>query len=1233
MINLDILLIVILATSYCAQHKLCKHAAEYPKDMKFVFSLFLNNVFENLKKSLKTAKSDVCQNWSKRFAEGRDIQAARTALARVLLNRLRTGRGWFAATLLIIVSRLFSIAAVRIPQFSWPLIAVAAASVLLSVPFWASSMSGHFCLRSAPSGMPYSGQAFQEHIATELCAGNRVLAVEYTFINSVFTLQQLLKQDSHQFSDVAIWVYFKLLTGKNGALLKVPSARVRQLQKLIFSKNFLKTLGKVSRIDAAKAREAKAHVLACVERIYLITLKRHVFCRIPKFLFSQHAFYEDLFSTLHGAFEAEAPEAPDAPDAPRANLWCGTFHEVMREFFTNLWTIGPTNPFVYPAILASPDVVNSFLRAPASNVPTYLNVPEEEFIDILNPCRKSLKSKSEQFLPSIPSKEFTGFESSFLDSDPSTQDTRSNSENFSSSMGIDPESVQYLENSVFQNINKSSKKKANYTQQTSFEAETPSRVLSPDLFSVSSMSTVEEKIPKTAHTSPHLARSKSAIKINQLGVPKVLISVLKRLRVHPCIPERDSNEIYEVLQKLVAKGDEAAPQKHAENDPLRSEGPPLPEDMIDDSQGLETVDEVMTQDEFSISVSERPKSTLSTQPDLPNTPISGEESSSTGSGEMSARDHSQSDTLLLKRPLLANPSSSSVNHKSASDIILPSESKEKSEIPQIGSLYLEGASPTLIRAVNELGQTVISPLVERSGPLSGPAEYQNPCSTQPNSPQDGSFSKCPGGVGFALLSEKGLLVEKIPELARLNSIEFSAIQVNKQSGGAPLQAVGMYAFEYLGFFETFGFSRFCLARFLSVVESRYLPNPYHNSQHASDVLQFCVLFISRMWDINRDLVSPLEALAVVLATILHDVEHPGFDNNFIVQRQLPLADVYADVSVLENHHASAGWRILEETGLFVKPPRGMVFFEPVDSFAYGFQDSSQARTSGDTLATPEELPSPRHALEATPASSMSRSSSRFSYSALKLSKAFEKWAPPRFIELIYNHMMSGGLDSEEPPLAPLTGDCAFILTLPQLQVLRRVYLSCILATDMSMHFQFIEWIKKFNQTKVGPILEDPARLPPFFLETIIKLADISNPLRAKTVSHVFSLSIMEEFFKMGDIVRLEGGTPAAFHNRNTFQLDIPGCQTAFLNYLIIPFVTSFAQMFGFHEKRFQRAHSQSRRSSSTSMSDTGHPPMQPIDMLLYEMMLNMHKLLKFWKQQHRDIIEAEEAPQLDSTTQ
>lgn len=56
--------------------------------------------------------------------------------------------------------------------------------------------------------------------------------------------------------------------------------------------------------------------------------------------------------------------------------------------------------------------------------------------------------------------------------------------------------------------------------------------------------------------------------------------------------------------------------------------------------------------------------------------------------------------------------------------------------------------------------------------------------------------------------------------------------------------------------------------------------------------------------------SSLEMMALFTAAAMHDYDHPGRTNAFLVAIEDEKAILYNDRSVLENHHAAASWQLL-----------------------------------------------------------------------------------------------------------------------------------------------------------------------------------------------------------------------------------------------------------------------------------------------------------------------------------
>ncbi|XP_075447835.1 dual specificity calcium/calmodulin-dependent 3',5'-cyclic nucleotide phosphodiesterase 1B isoform X5 [Ascaphus truei] len=103
-----------------------------------------------------------------------------------------------------------------------------------------------------------------------------------------------------------------------------------------------------------------------------------------------------------------------------------------------------------------------------------------------------------------------------------------------------------------------------------------------------------------------------------------------------------------------------------------------------------------------------------------------------------------------------------------------------------------------------------------------------------------------------------------------------------------------------------------LMSFLDSLESGYgkYKNPYHNQTHAADVTQTVHCFLLRTGMVHC--LNEIEILAIIFAAAIHDFEHTGTTNSFHIQTKSDCAVLYNDRSVLENHHVSAVYRIMQE---------------------------------------------------------------------------------------------------------------------------------------------------------------------------------------------------------------------------------------------------------------------------------------------------------------------------------
>ena len=56
----------------------------------------------------------------------------------------------------------------------------------------------------------------------------------------------------------------------------------------------------------------------------------------------------------------------------------------------------------------------------------------------------------------------------------------------------------------------------------------------------------------------------------------------------------------------------------------------------------------------------------------------------------------------------------------------------------------------------------------------------------------------------------------------------------------------------------------------------------------------------------------VQVLSAILASSIHDVDHPGVTNQYLVNTSSELALIYNDESVLENHHLAVAFKLIQD---------------------------------------------------------------------------------------------------------------------------------------------------------------------------------------------------------------------------------------------------------------------------------------------------------------------------------
>ncbi|XP_051917495.1 cGMP-inhibited 3',5'-cyclic phosphodiesterase 3A-like isoform X2 [Hippocampus zosterae] len=207
-----------------------------------------------------------------------------------------------------------------------------------------------------------------------------------------------------------------------------------------------------------------------------------------------------------------------------------------------------------------------------------------------------------------------------------------------------------------------------------------------------------------------------------------------------------------------------------------------------------------------------------------------------------------------------------------------------------------------------------------------------------------------------ILAPEPLLMEDLePMMGQLNNWNFPIFALMEKTNGKCgriLSQVSYRLFEDTGLFQTFKIPIQEFMNYFHALENGYRDIPYHNRVHATDVLHavwylttqpvpglpnfiadhssasdsdsdsgithsHMGFLVSKTYTVSENgygclsgLIPALELMALYVAAAMHDYDHPGRTNAFLVATSAPQAVLYNDRSVLENHHAASAWNLL-----------------------------------------------------------------------------------------------------------------------------------------------------------------------------------------------------------------------------------------------------------------------------------------------------------------------------------
>ncbi|XP_044197072.1 cGMP-specific 3',5'-cyclic phosphodiesterase isoform X2 [Thunnus albacares] len=155
-----------------------------------------------------------------------------------------------------------------------------------------------------------------------------------------------------------------------------------------------------------------------------------------------------------------------------------------------------------------------------------------------------------------------------------------------------------------------------------------------------------------------------------------------------------------------------------------------------------------------------------------------------------------------------------------------------------------------------------------------------------------------------------LQVATIPSAQSLRLMDFSFSDFDLSDTETTLATVRM--FVDLNLVQNFQMKHTSLCQWILSVKKNYRKNvAYHNWRHAFNTSQ-CMFALLKSGRLQNNL-SDLEVLALMIATLSHDLDHRGVNNSYIQRSDHPLAQLYCH-STMEHHHFDQCLMILTSPG-------------------------------------------------------------------------------------------------------------------------------------------------------------------------------------------------------------------------------------------------------------------------------------------------------------------------------
>ena len=302
---------------------------------------------------------------------------------------------------------------------------------------------------------------------------------------------------------------------------------------------------------------------------------------------------------------------------------------------------------------------------------------------------------------------------------------------------------------------------------------------------------------------------------------------------------------------------------------------------------------------------------------------------------------------------------------------------------------------------------------------------------------------------YDIADDLNLNEQTVKILEQAQDFEFDIFKLHKETNGNEMITLATYLTHKHDLFVKLAIEPNTFSKFIRYIQNGYNDVAYHNKIHGMDVGRLAYYYGTSCELLQKADLSDLELFWLILGGAIHDFEHLGWNNAYLIETQHEWAITYNDISVCENHHVAAAFEVM-------KNRQGCNIFE---------------HTSHEE---------------------------------------FKK--------------------------------------------LRKKITKMVIATDMALHFEYLEKFKTFLTQKEINYNEDNKT---FLMWMTLHISDLTNPAKQWYESYKWSWLVYEEFFVQGDKEKELFLPIGPLNNRDT--INMADSQVGFISFIIQPTFEAFVE--------------------------------------------------------------------------